>query len=152
MRKTPRMDYRFKRCFKLTLWGICITLVLTNCISYRIVREVDGVEISDPGNTFRVGQSTMGEVLSKMGAPIQVVSIQNKDLLIYERSLVVENRISLGVPLLDTAIGGSADISTYGSLTRYDTLAFFFDPQGILDHMVFEKGSGKPYLKTLLSR
>ena len=130
----------------------CIALWFTGCISYRIVRQLQGVEIQDPAGEFSIGMSTMGEVLEKLGAPAEVLSIENKDLLIYERSLLYENRLSLGIPLLDTVFGGSADLSAYGSLTRHDTLAFFFSPEGILDHWVFEKGSDTPYIRTLLSK
>ena len=150
MRKMLNTASPFKRCVAVMLGGLCAALLLASCITYRIDREISGVELHDPGGHFRIGASTMGDVLLTLGAPAEVLSIKNQDLFIYQRSLLYENRFSLGVPLLDLAVGGSADLSAYGSLTRYDTLAFFFGADGILDHMVFEKGSSKPYVRTLL--
>ena len=146
------MAFHFKRYCTLLLGGVLMALFLTSCITYRIERETNGVELHDPGDKFRIGTSTMGDVLSDLGAPADLLSLENYDLFIYKRSLQYENRLSLGLPVLDLPVGGSADVSAYGSLTRYDTLVFFFRPDGILDHMVFEKGSNKPYLKTLLSQ
>jgi len=144
--------FPFNKHMAVTIAFLCLALMSTGCLNYRIIRQVEGSEILDPAVPFVEGVSTMAEVLDLLGAPNEVVSIQNKDLLIYEQSLLYENRLSLGIPLLDIAFGGSADISAYGGLTRYDTLAFFFDPHGVLDHMVFEKGSEKPYFRTLFSK
>jgi hypothetical protein len=152
MQKMLNTAFRSKRYFVLLLANFCISLLFTNCITYRIDREINGIELHDPGDNFHIGTSTMGNVLSKLGAPAEVLSIENQDLFIYERSLLYENKLSLGLPLLDIVVGGSADLSASGSLTRYDTLAFFFSPDGILDYMVFEKGSSKPYLRTLFSQ
>ena len=146
------MGFRFRKHLGVVLGCLCILLGNSGCLSYRIVRQIQGTEIEDPSEEFAAGISTISEVLTRLGAPAEVLSIEQKDLLIYERSLLYENRLSLGIPLLDVALGGSADISAYGSLTRYDTLAFFFTPDGLLDHVVFEKGSAAPYIKTLLSK
>jgi hypothetical protein len=151
MQKMLNMAYRFKRYFMVLLGSLCTSLLLANCVTYRIDREISGVELHDPGDHFHVGTATMGDVLLKLGAPAEILSLRNHDLFIYERALLYTNRLSLGLPLLDLALGGSADFSARGSLTRYDTLAFFFSPDGVLDHMVFEKGSSKPYLRTLFA-
>jgi hypothetical protein len=152
MQKMLNMAFHFKRHCTLLLGEVLMALFLTSCITYRIERETNGMELHDPGDKFQIGISTMGDVLSKLGAPVDLLSIENHDLFIYKRSLLFENRLSLGLPVLDLPVGGSADVSAYGSLTRYDTLVFFFTPDGVLDHMVFEKGSSKPYLRTLLSQ
>jgi hypothetical protein len=152
MLKMLNMACHFKKYCALLLGGVLIASLLSGCITYRIDRQTKGAELHDPGDKFRIGTSTMDDVLLKLGAPTDVFSIENNDLLIYQRSLLYENRISLGIPLFDIAAGGSADISAYGSLTRYDSLVFFFRPDGVLDHMVFEEGSSKPYLRTLFSK
>jgi hypothetical protein len=152
MQKMQNMGFHFSRHLCVFLGCLCIILVNSGCLNYRIVRQMQGIEIEDPTEEFVAGISTISEVLTRLGAPAEVLSIEQKDLLIYERFLLYENRLSLGIPLLDVVFGGSADISAYGSLTRYDTLAFFFTPDGLLDHVVFEKGSETPYIKTLLSK
>ena len=145
------MAFHSKQYWAWLLGGVLIAVFFFGCITYRIDRQINGAELHDPGDKFHVDTTTMGDVLLKLGAPASILSIENHDLLIYERSLLYENRLSLGIPLFDIATGGSADVSAYGSLTRYDSLVFFFRPDGVLDHMVFEKGSSKPYLKTLFS-
>ena len=66
--------------------------------------------------------------------------------------LYQESGLSLGVPVLDVAVGGGVEISAAGGLARYDTLTFWFNPQGTLQDIVFEKASDRSYLKTLFSK
>jgi hypothetical protein len=109
---------------------------------------MEGREIVLPGDTLQVGKTTLHEALSLLGAPDQVVELNGKDLLVYQRAVLRQNRVSLGIPVADVW-GARADLSAYGNLARYDTLALFFTPDGILRDMAFEKGSVQPYLKTL---
>ena len=152
MPRMPNTDFHFKKTTAVLTGCLCLMLANVGCINYRIVREVEGDKIQDPAARFAAGVSTMDEVLRQLGAPKEVISIQNKDLLVYQRALLYENRLSFGIPLLDIAFGGNADISAYGGLKRYDTLTFFFDTKGVLDAMVFEKGSETPYFRTLFSQ
>jgi hypothetical protein len=147
MPEMRHMDFLFRRTVVfsiLLVWGAC----LAGCISYEFSRQVEGTEVAVPGNNLRVGKSTLGEVLCLRGAPTRVVDLYGKNLLIYERALYQENRISVGIPFGDIS-GPRADVSTYGSLARYDTLALFFTPSGILETMVYEKDSTTPFLGTL---
>lgn len=145
------MDSLFKTrsCVAIILLMV-LSVFPVGCLSYRYTRQITGGEIDDPGDIFTAGQTTLGDVLSVLGAPDDIVSLDRQDLLIYERSLSQENRFSLGIPVFDIMFGGGIDITASGELTRYDTLAFFFRPDGTLHHVVFEKGSSRPYLKTLL--
>ncbi len=137
--------------FALVGLVVCLPL-LSGCISYRFLQQIQGVEIKDPGDCFAPGKTILEDVLPVLGAPTHVMLLEGQDLLIYERSVSHENKISVGIPVFDIAVGGSADFSASGALTRYDTLALFFSPDGVLDHMVYEKGSDLPYFKTLFSR
>jgi hypothetical protein len=143
------MDYHFKHRFTM-LVGISVLLVcLSGCLSYQYERRIEGTEIKDPGDAYPLGKTTIGDVLSQLGAPQEVHSLDNSDVLVYQRSLYQESGLSLGIPVLEVVAGGSIDISASGALTRYDTLTFWFNSQGILDDIVFEKASDRPYLKTL---
>ena len=128
-----------------------ILLSLSGCVSYQYERRVEGLEIRDPGDAFLKGKTTIGDVLSSLGAPDGVESFHNTDLLIYQRSLYQESGLSIGIPVLEIAIGVSAEISAKGGLARYDTLRFWFNSQGTLEDVVFEKASDRSYLKTLFS-
>jgi hypothetical protein len=56
----------------------------------------------------------------------------------------------VGIPLSEL-IRGNLSAAAYGTLVRYDSLALFFNTEGILSHKTFSKGSSHPYLKTLFS-
>jgi len=43
----------------------------------------------------------------------------------------------------------SLNLSSYGRLWRYDSLALFFSPDWVLIRSVYVKGSDEPFLKTL---
>ena len=131
---------------------VSILLNFSGCLSYQYERRVEGIEITDPGGDYLLGLTTIGDVLSSLGAPDGVHSLDNTDLLIYRRSLFQESGFSLGIPLLEVTAGGSVEISATGGLARYDTLTFWFNSQGILQDIVFEKASDRSYLKTLFSK
>jgi hypothetical protein len=129
-----------------------LLLGLSGCLSYQYERRVEGIEVEDPGAAYPLEKTTIKDVLSSLGAPDEVLSLDNTDLLIYRRSLLQESGLSLGVPVLDVAAGMSAELSARGALARHDTLIFWFSPQGRLQDMVFDKASDKSYLRTLFSR
>lgn len=129
-----------------------LLLGLSGCLSYQYERRVEGIEVEDPGAAYPLEKTTIKDVLSSLGAPDEVLSLDNTDLLIYRRSLLQESGLSLGVPVLDVAAGMSAELSARGALARHDTLIFWFGPQGRLQDMVFDKASDKSYLRTLFSR
>jgi len=143
------MACRFKLCPSLLLIAGLI-IGLSGCISYQYDRYIYGLPIQDPGDQFPLIQTTIGDVLAKMGAPDHIVSLDNKDLLVYRRSLLQENSISVAIPIVDIATAGSVDMSASGALTRSDVLTFFFNSDGMLVDVVFEKGTEAPYLETLL--
>ena len=129
-----------------------VLLSLSGCLSYQYERRVEGLEINDPADAYPLEKTTLSEILLSMGAPDEVYSLNNTNLLVYQSALIQESGLSLGFPVLDVAMGGSIDISATGALTRYDTLIFRFNPQDMLEDIVFEKVSSRPYLKTLFSK
>lgn len=146
------MGYHFNRCFAILVLVGSMLLSLSGCLSYQYERRVEGIEIQDPGDAYLLGKTTIGDVLSSLGAPDGVHSLDNTDLLIYRRSLFQESGLSLGIPVFDVAAGGTVEFSATGGLARYDTLIFWFNSQGTLQDIVFEKASDRSYLKTLFSK
>jgi len=146
------MGCRFNRRFAMIALVVSILLSLSGCLSYQYERRVEGIEITDPGGDYLLGLTTIGDVLSSLGAPDGVHSLDNTDLLIYRRSLFQESGFSLGIPLFEVTTGGRVEISATGGLARYDTLTFWFNSQGTLQDIVFEKASDRSYLKTLFSK
>jgi hypothetical protein len=124
-------------------------VVLSGCISYQYDRYIYGVPIQDPGDQFPLIQTTISDVLANLGAPDYIHSLDNKDMLVYRRSLLQENSLSVGIPVVEVTSGGNIDLSASGALIRSDVLTFFFNSDGLLIDMVFEKGTDAPYLETL---
>ena len=144
------MDFRVKifTAFSLLVAG----LFLSGCITYQISRYVEGDEVVLPHERLEEGKTTLAEVLSLLGAPDKVAKAGMENLLIYERALLYRNRLKLGIPLpLSSLLRTSFDASAYGTLVRYDSLALFFNSEGILSHKTFQQGSSHPYFKTLFS-
>jgi hypothetical protein len=142
-----RMDFRFER-LRVSVVLIMWVLTFCGCLTDQFSRQVEGTVVADPGDAIRVGISTIGEVMMIRGAPDRVIEIEGRNILIYERALYQQSRLSLGIPFSDIQ-GPSAELSSYGGLARYDTLTLFFTPSGILEDMVYEKDSVVPFFKIL---
>ena len=142
------MGFRFKVSL-VFIMGFVVGIILPGCISYQFVRQLRGAEVMPPDNKLKAGKTTLGEVLSICGAPDKLEVLGGEDLLIYERTLYGNSGLSFGIPFGDFSFV-TPEISARGRLERYDTLALFLTPDGILREIVYTKGSSYPYLKTLL--
>jgi hypothetical protein len=129
---------------------VLVNVLLSGCVTYQIAKYVEGDEVIVPKEELEVGKTTLEAALSVMGAPDKVAKVGVENLLVYERALLYRNRIKVGIPL-SQLFRGSLSMAGYGTLVRYDSLALFFNTEGILSHKTFEKGSSHPYLKTLFS-
>ena len=142
------MDFRINSLLVSIM--VLVNVLLSGCVTYQIAKYVDGDEVIVPKEELEVGKTTLEEALSVMGAPDKVAKVGVENLLVYERALLYRNRIKVGIPL-SQLFRGSLSMAGYGTLVRYDSLALFFNTEGILSHKTFEKGSSHPYLKTLFS-
>jgi len=138
------------KIFLLFIYSFMVGSLVTGCVSYRVIKAVEGRSVSKIFEEFRVGRTTLQEALQTLGAPDQVAELEGKDVLIYRRSLLFNSGLSFGIPLTDIW-GPSFDFSAYGELVRYDLLLLSFTPDGMLSDIASEKGSHYPYLKTILS-
>jgi hypothetical protein len=123
---------------------------MTGCLSYRVIKAMEGRAVPNTFKEFRVGTTTLQEALESLGAPDQVAELEGRDVLIYRRSLLANSGLSFGIPLTDIW-GPSFDFSAYGELVRYDLLFLSFTPEGILSDIASVKGSRYPYFKTIFS-
>ena len=74
--------------FMSGIWG---------CISFRMIREVDGNDVPPVAKQLKVGVTDLTRALEICGAPSRVVELGGKNLLIYEQAEVNQNNISLGI-------------------------------------------------------
>jgi len=138
------------KIFPFVMYPFIVGSLITGCVSYRVIKAVEGRSVPDIFTEFRVGRTTLQEALQTLGAPDQVAELEGKDVLIYQQSLLSNSGLSFGIPLTDIW-GPGFDFSAYGELVRYDLLLLSFTPDGILSDIASEKGSRYPYLKTILS-
>ena len=140
--------------FRSSIFILVTVLVLghlvSGCVSFRCLRRVEGQVIVPPSKKLQLGRTTLEDALSLLGAPDNLLELKGKDLLIYERTVYRQNTFSLGIPVFDI-LWPSVDLAAYGTLVRYDRLVLFFTPDGVLQNVVFEKGSNRPYMKALFA-
>jgi len=142
------MDSR--KLFFFVMYSIIVGSLMTGCLSYRVIKAVEGRSVPNTFAEFSVGTTTLQEALQTLGAPDQVAELEGKDVLIYRQSLLTNKGLSFGIPFSEIW-GQSFDFSAYGELVRYDMVVLSFTPDGILSEIASEKGSHYPYLKTMLS-
>ena len=142
------MDFRINSLLVSIM--VLANVLLSGCVTYQISKYVEGDEVVVPKEELVVGKTTLEEALSVLGAPDKVAKVGAENLLVYERALLYRNRIKVGIPLSQVA-RGSLSMAGYGTLVRYDSLALFFNTEGILSHKTFAEGSSHPYFKTLFS-
>ena len=139
--------------FKIASFVTCSLIVvnfISGCVSYRIIKAVEGGSVPQNVAEFHKGRTTIQEVLDAFGAPAQISQLEGRNVLIYQQSLLVNKGLSFGIPLTDIW-GPSFDFSAYGELVRYDIVVLSFTPDGVLRDVASEKGSRYPFFKTLLS-
>ena len=142
------MDFRINSLLVSII--VLANLLLPSCVTYQIAKYVEGDEVVVPKEELKVGNTTLEEALSILGAPDKVAKVGGENLLVYERELLFRNRIRVGIPLSEV-IRGNLSAAAYGTLVRYDSLALFFNTEDILTHKTFAEGSSHPYLRTLFS-
>jgi len=143
------MVFPFK-IFPFVMYPFIVGSLITGCVSYRVIKAVEGRSVPNIFAEFQVGRTTLQEALQTLGAPDQVAELEGKDVLIYQQSLLSNSGLSFGIPLTDIW-GPGFDFSAYGELVRYDLVLLSFTPDGILREIASEKGSRYPYLKTIFS-
>ena len=142
------MDFRINSLLVSII--VLVNVLLSGCVTYQIAKYVEGDEVIVPKEELEVGETTLEEALSILGAPDKVARVGVENLLVYERELLYRNRIRVGIPLSEV-IRGNLSAAAYGTLVRYDSLALFFNTEDILTHKTFAEGSSHPYLRTLFS-
>ncbi len=139
------MGSRFR--ISLVLIMFFISSILSGCVSYRYTKTVKGREVLSPGEMFEIGKTTLGGVLSMLGAPDRVMELEGKDLLVYEKEFEKDGRLTLSLSVMESL---KVRFPAYGSELNHDFLCLFLTPDGILENMVFEKGSSIHFIKAVL--
>ena len=145
-----RQPMNSRKLFFFVMYSIIVGSLVAGCVSYRVIKAVEGRSVPNTASEFSVGTTTLQEALQTLGAPDQVEELEGKDLLIYQQSLLTNKGLSFGIPFSEI-LGPGFNFSAYGELVRYDVVVLSFTPDGILSEIINEKGTGSPYLETMLS-
>ena len=117
--------------------------LISGCVSLQIDKINDGADIPPPPDEFKAGRTSLQEVLNCYGAPSEIVNMERHFALHYRRTLDRTGHISIGVPLTDFLKAGP-ELNARGTLLRHDTVVFVFTPEGLLEDMIYEKGTSHP--------
>jgi hypothetical protein len=133
------MPCRFNRITWLAV-GILVAQLLCGCLSLRIEKTQEGVDVLPPPAEFIPQKTSLQEVLSRYGAPADLVDMNGDFALHYRRALYRGMKFSVGIPLKTTFLPNPS-VEADGDLLRYDTAIFIFSNDGVLKDMKYEKGT-----------
>jgi hypothetical protein len=134
--------------FKFILFLLMAAAVASGCLSLRIEKADVGSARPGPSAQLKENSSSLGEALLAYGAPDEVIDMEGRIVLVYERCSYTGVQLSLGIPVSES-IGPDVNMAGYGRLWKYDRLALFFSPNWVLTKSVFVKGSEDPFFKSL---
>lgn len=134
--------------FKLILFLIILSAMLSGCLSLRIEKANIGNTLPGTPAGLKYHQSTLDDALRIFGAPDEILDLEGQIALIYEQGFYTGAQLSLGIPVSES-VGPDVSLSGYGRLWRYDRLALFFSPDWVLMKSICEKGSKEPYFRSL---
>jgi hypothetical protein len=135
------MRYLSDVCIRLA-FGLLIATTIPGCVSLRVDKVADGVDVAPPNDKFARGKTSLGEVLSNYGAPDDVVDMNRDFALHFRRALYTGVNVSFGVPLKNILLPNPS-VVTAGSLNRYDTVVFIFSADNVLKDIKYEKGRSR---------
>ncbi len=134
--------------FRTALVFVLASVLLTGCLSFRVMHAREGNDLPDPETRFQAGISGLGEVLSVYGPPTEVHNLGGEFLLVYERMHYRGGQLTVGIPMSDV-LPTNFNVSGHGDLVRYDTAAFFFRANDhVLTRTAFVRGSSYPFWQT----
>jgi hypothetical protein len=133
---------------KLILIFIILPVIASGCLSLRVEKANIGSAVPGTVSGLKENQSTLEDALKICGAPGEIIDMEGKIALIYEKGFYTGAQLSLGFPV-GKLVGPDINVAGYGRLWKYDRLALFFSPDWVLTRSVYVKGSEDPYLKSL---
>jgi len=100
------------------------------------------VDVPPPPENFVREKTSLKEVLSRYGAPTDLVDMNGDFALHFRRAFYRGMSLSIGIPLKNTLLPNPS-VEAAGSLLRYDTAVFIFTADGVLKDMKYEKGTDR---------
>jgi len=135
------MRCRFDKIVWLTA-ALLMAQAISGCLSLQIEKVQEGVDVLPLPDEFIREKTSLKEVLSRYGAPTDLVDMNSDFALHYRRVLYRGMNVSIGIPLKN-ALLPNPSVETTGNLLRYDTVVFIFAADGVLKDMKYEKGTDR---------
>lgn len=135
------MRYLSDACIRLA-FGLLIATAVPGCVSLRVDKVADGVDVAPPNDEFVRGKTSLDEVLLYYGAPDDVVDMNREFALYFRRALYRGINVTFGVPLKNILLPNPS-VAAAGNLHRYDTVVFIFSADNVLKDMKYEKGTSR---------
>ncbi len=123
---------------------LLLAIGLTGCVSLQLQKVREGGELA-PGDGLAVGRSSLQDVLSRCGAPDEVVDMDPEFALHYRRLLQRSLNVSVGIPLKQFWLPNPS-LEGRGKLQRYDTAVLVFTSAGVLKDVRYEKATDRPLM------
>jgi hypothetical protein len=135
------MRCRFDLIIQLLI-ALLIAPAICGCVSLQIEKFQDGVDVLLPPDEFIREKTSLKEILSRYGAPDDLVEMNGGFALNFRRALYRGMNVSVGIPLKNVMLFNPS-VDATGNLLRYDTVVFVFTAEGVLKDMKYEKGTSR---------
>lgn len=135
------MRCRFKAVTRLAA-VLLMAGAISGCVSLKIEKMQKGVDVPPPTDEFVRGKTSLNEILSRYGAPDDLVDMNGDFALHFTRALYRGMNVSIGIPLKNTLLPDPS-VAASGNLLRYDSAVFIFSADNVLKDMKFEKGTSR---------
>jgi hypothetical protein len=137
------MGCRFNNIIWVTV-ALLIAQAISGCISLQIQKVQEGMDVLTPPVEFLQNKTSLAEVLSRYGAPTDLVEMNGDFALHYRRALNRGMNVSIGVPLKNALLPNPGMEAT-GNLSRYDTVVLIFTADGVLKDVKYDNGTGRSF-------
>ena len=120
-------------------------LLLSGCVSLQVQKVRQGADLVAPAG-LTPGVTSLQEVLSRCGAPDEIVDLDPDYALHYRHTLQRGANISVGIPLKYVWLPNPS-VEARGNLQRYDAAVLIFTADGVLKDLRYEKATERPLIR-----
>jgi len=121
--------------------ALLLTQAISGCISLQIEKRQEGADVFPPPVEFLQKKTLLKEILSRYGAPTDIVDMNGDFALHYRKALYRGMNVSIGIPLKSLLLNPSME--AFGDLVRYDAVVYIFTADGVMKDMKYEKGTSR---------
>ena len=128
--------------------GLCLAVaaLLAGCVSLQVQKVRRGAAPAAPEASFVPGTTSLQDVLTRWGAPDEVVDLEPDVALHYRHTLQRGAEVSVGIPLKYVWMPNPS-VEARSSLLRHDTAVLIFTAAGVLKDLRYERATDRPLMQ-----